>query len=258
MKRFLIATILTALVLARTLSSSAAVQVKHSGKLTLPDNAALMPFCSDPTVEGVLRQDFLAANRAADTETKSVTTLTVTVTQELLKPGVSMEQIAPGDPDVAALLQAAGATPPPLGDTGNEVNADAKARLLAQRQVQSGDTPLSQVLNQFATEGNLGPDHEPCDPSNPAPQPGCVQPTPKPKPGSAGYTGDTEDYLNRDSPMLRPHQNDDKAFQTVIVARAALSGSTDELTVVAVVEPGGDVTDAKKLVAEAISDALLH
>lgn len=258
MKIFVVAAILAALIPAQVAPSAAAVQVKKAGKLTLPSDAALMAFCSDPTVEAVLSQDLRAAHRAADAEAQSVTALTVTVTQQPLKPGVSMSEIAPGAPEVADLLKAAGATPPPLGDTGNETDPSVKARLLAQRQVQSGDSPLSQALNRFAAHGNLGPENVPCDPADPAPQPGCVQPTPQPKPGSPGYTGDTEDYLNRENPGLRLHSLDDKAFQTVVVARASLSGSTDELTVVAVVEPGGDVDEAKKLVAEEITDALLH
>ncbi|HLW70384.1 MAG TPA: hypothetical protein VKS22_07160 [Candidatus Binataceae bacterium] len=256
MKTLTVAALIVALVSAR--AAAAAVQLKKAGKLSPPANVSLMAFCSDPTVEAVLSQDFRAAKRAADADAKAVTTLTVTVTQQVLKPGVSMSQIAPGAPEVADLLKAAGATPPPLGDTGSEVDSGVRAQLLAQRQVQPGDSPLSQVLNQFAAHGNLAPENAPCDPSDPSPQPGCVQPTPKPKPGSPGYTGDTEDYLNRDNPLLQPHGLDDKAFQTVVVARASLSGSADELTVVAVVEPGGDVIEAKKLVAEEITDAVLH
>ncbi|MGH7879738.1 MAG: hypothetical protein ACREQD_09600, partial [Candidatus Binataceae bacterium] len=159
LKAFVIAAIIAALALAQAGAAVAAVQLKKTGKLTLPENAALMAFCSDPTVEAVLSQDFRAAKRAAGADAKAVTTLTVTVTQQLLKPGVSMSQIAPGAPEVADLLKAAGATPPPLGDTGSEVDTGVKARFLAQRQVQSGDSPLSQVLNQFAAHGNLGPEN---------------------------------------------------------------------------------------------------
>jgi hypothetical protein len=255
------ALILTAIALAlpvvlRVVPARAAAQVKKSGKLNLPEGASLMAFCTDPTVEAVLTQDFRTAQRAADANAKSVTTLTVSVTQQLLKPGVSMGQVAPGDPEVADLLKAAGATPPPLGDTGNEVDAAATARELGERRVPTTNSPLAQFLNQFQAHGNLGPEGPvPCDPA--APQPGCVEPTPRPKPGSPGFTGDAQDYLNRNDPM-HTHKLDDKAFQTVVVARASLSGAPDELIVVAVVEPGEDVIEAKKLVAEEITNAVLH
>jgi hypothetical protein len=238
-------------------SALAETQIKKSGKLTVPEGVSLMAFCTDPTVEAVLSQDFRSAKRTADANATSVTALTVSVTQQLLKPGVSMSQVAPGDPEVADLLKAAGATPPPLGDTGNERDTAGAARELAGRGARpASDSPIAQLLNQLAAHGNLAPDNAmPCDPTNP--QPGCVEPTPRPKPGSPGYTGDTEDYLSRNDP-LHMHKLDDKAFQTAVVARASLSGSTDELIVVAVVEPGDDVTEAKKLVAEEITNAVLH
>ncbi len=47
-------------------------------------------------------------------------------------------------------------------------------------------------------------------------------------------------------------------YQTAIVARASVSDSSSELKVVALVNPGDDVRNAKKLVAEAIADAILH
>jgi hypothetical protein len=49
-----------------------------------------------------------------------------------------------------------------------------------------------------------------------------------------------------------------KDFDNVIVARVSLSGSSDEMTVVAVFHPGEDEHQAKKLIAEEIVDAVLH
>jgi hypothetical protein len=228
--------------------------IRKVGKLTLPEGAALMAFCSDPTLEQVLTQDFHAAKRAADSNASTVTTLTVSVTQQLLKPGVSMSRIAPGDPQVADLLKSAGASPPPLGDTGSELDQAVVARAVAQRGLQPADTPMQQMLNKLEGHGDLGPP-PPCDEN---PQPGCVQPTPKPQPGSAGYTGDVQDYMHRDDPTHQMHHDDDRAYDTIVVARASLSGSPDELTVVAVIHPGDDVNEVKKLVAEEIANALLH
>jgi hypothetical protein len=53
-------------------------------------------------------------------------------------------------------------------------------------------------------------------------------------------------------------RDDAGAYDTIIVARASLNGKPEELTVVAVVHPGEDERDAKKLVAEEIANAVLH
>ena len=48
-------------------------------------------------------------------------TVTVTVNEKLLKPGVVLGDLGPGDPWVIAkLMRAAGTDPPPIGDTGNK------------------------------------------------------------------------------------------------------------------------------------------
>ena len=47
-------------------------------------------------------------------------------------------------------------------------------------------------------------------------------------------------------------------FDNVIVARVSISGSPDELTVVAVFHPGEDEHEAKKMIAEEIVNAALH
>lgn len=231
--------------------------VQKTGKLVAPADALFMVFCSDPLIQQVLSQDFHAAHRAADADAKAPVTLTVTVNQQALKPGVSLTQVAPGAPQVADLIKAAGATPPPLGDTGNRGDPAAIARQMAIDHLHPVDSPMQQILNQFQGHGDLGPPVPCTEEANP--QPGCVEPTPKPQPGSAGYTGDVQDYMHRSDPAgLFHHTDDDKAYDTVIVARASLSGAPDELTVVAVIHPGDEVSGAKKLVAEEIVNALLH
>jgi hypothetical protein len=54
------------------------------------------------------------------------------------------------------------------------------------------------------------------------------------------------------------HDSGDRGYDVVIVARAAVSGQSEEMTVVSVVHPGEDAHDAKKLMAEKIADSLLH
>jgi len=237
-------------------SGLAASAVRKSGKLEAPSDAAFMVFCSDPLIQQVLSQDFHVARRAAAADAKAPLTLTVTVNQQSLKPGVSMAQVAPGAPQVADLIKAAGATPPPLGDTGNQSDQAAVARQLAVQRLQPVDSPMQQIFNQFQGHGDLGPP-VPCN-QEPNPQPGCIEPTPKPQPGSAGYTGDVQDYLHRTDSAQPFHHDDDKAYDTVIVARASLSGSPDEITVVAVIHPGDEIDEAKKLVGEEIANAVLH
>lgn len=237
-----------------------AVQIERAGKLTVPSDTALVPFSTDPTVAQVLGQDFEAARKSASAGTHSPLTLTVTVSQQQLKPGVSLNELAPGDPQVADLIKAAGATPPPIGDTGDKPDEAAIARARAQRLMAPHDNPMQQLINQFeGPPGELGPP-VPCDPQAP-PGTGCApaaQSTPRPRPDSPGYTGDTQQYMQQGSAVRRFFPRDDAAYQTVIVARITLSGAPDEMTVVGVTQPGEDVREAKKLVAENIANAVLH
>ncbi len=92
--------------------------------------------------------------------------------------------------------------------------------------------------------------------------PGCApaaEETPKPKPGSPGYTGDIDQYLSQAHRPRRVAGGDDATYDTVIVARVTVSGAPDEMmTVVAVTHPGEDAHEAKKLIAEEIANAVLH
>jgi len=51
---------------------------------------------------------------------------------------------------------------------------------------------------------------------------------------------------------------DDSDYDTVIVARASVSGAPEEMTLIAVSHPGEDVDDAKKHIAERIANSILH
>jgi len=70
-----------------------------------------------------------------------------------------------------------------------------------------------------------------------------------------GYIGNREDAGGQSPYDKIPA---DQMYQTAIIARASASDASTELKVVALVEPGGDVRSAKKMVAEAIADAILH
>jgi hypothetical protein len=233
----------------------ASAEIKSAGALDTPPGAAVMPFCTDSVVQQVLRDDIRAAKRWPDADAKSILTLTVTVSQQLLKPGVSLEQVAPGDPQVAALLKEAGGTPPPIGDTGNETDLAAVARAQELNGMHVENTsPMQQFMDHIKQQAS-DPSQQPCNGPRDATG-GCPQATPKPQPGSPDYTGDVSDYLH--NAPGGPSRYVDKTYDTAVVARASLGGLPDELTVVAVVHPGDNVDDAKKTIAEQIANAVLH
>jgi len=241
-----IAALLTAFGLAAG-SAALAVEVKHTGKLQVPADVALVAFSTDPTIQQVLTQDIEAAKRSL--------TLTVSVADQALQPGVSLGHLAPGDPDVGDLLKAVGVTPPPIGDTGTARDEAGIARRNDQSLLPSGGSPLQRSLGQLRAEGELMPQGTVGQPY----PPNAAQ-SPRPRPGSPDYTGDTQEYLQQGHGQMSGgmHRDDPGAYDTIIVARASLNGKPEELTVVAVVHPGEDERDAKKLVAEEIANAVLH
>ncbi|MGA2408982.1 MAG: hypothetical protein ABSG46_01155 [Candidatus Binataceae bacterium] len=248
-----------AIVLETTLAARA-FEVKRAGTLNIPLATPMIVFSTDPTIMNTLTQDIEAARRGADANTQAPLTLTVNVAESPLKPGVMLNSIAMGDPDVASLIKAAGATPPPLGDTGDEVDQAALAQARAQSSIGlPHDTPMQSALSAIQSHGELGPmaDAGGCN-GVPCPDPNAMA-TPHANPGDPGYTGDVEDYVAQS--QRRPHffqGNDNSQYQTVVVARAGVSGSPQEMTVVAVVNPGEDVREAKRMVAEEIANSVLR
>jgi len=69
-----------------------------AGKLTAPANASVVAICTDPVVQNVLNEDLRAARHAQSSNADDSVTLTVTVNQQMLAPGVSLNQMFPGDP----------------------------------------------------------------------------------------------------------------------------------------------------------------
>lgn len=263
-RSIIVALIAIGLVGAMTPCASA-VEVRKSGKVTVPDNAQVVPFSTDAIVADVLREDFAAVHRGADANSTSPVTLSVSVTQESLRPGVSLQQLAPGAPDIEALLKSAGATPPPIGDTGTDVDEAALARARAENHMlPPGATPMQNLFNRLQTHTDLGPspdDPTACEPGMPC-QPtmdGMMPPSPA-APGTPGYTGDTQAYMLQgyEGAARRARRMQPKDFDNVIVARVSLSGSSDEMTVIAVFHPGEDEHQAKKLIAEEIVNTVLH
>jgi hypothetical protein len=245
---------------------ASALEVRKAGKITVPDNAQVVPFSTDALVADVLRQDFAAEHRGADANATSPVTLSVAVTEHPLRPGISLQELAPGDPDVEALLKAAGATPPPVGDTGTDVDEAALARARAQNHMlPPGATPMQNLFNTIQTHGDLGPplaDPSGCVPGMPCQPPAITGTAPPPlaAPGTPGYTGDTQDYMAQgyEGAARRARRLQASDYDNVIVARVSISGSEDEMTVIAVFHPGENEHQAKKLIAEEIVNTALH
>jgi hypothetical protein len=111
---------LTVLVgIAALVGSARATEIKMAGKLSLPPDAGVIAICTDPVVQRILNEDLRGARRGIASDEHMVT-LTVTVNEQLLKPGVSLNQMFPGDPSMVELLKAAGADAPALGDSGDQ------------------------------------------------------------------------------------------------------------------------------------------
>jgi hypothetical protein len=195
-----------------------ATDIKTAGKLDVPPNASIVAICTDPVVQNVLNEDLRAAHHGSATDPASMVTLTVSVHQQLLAPGVSLNQLFPGDPSMVELLKAAGADPPPLGDTGDQPT-DLNS-LAARRGASAPDDPMTAEYKQNQTQRQI--------------LSGASGPTP--------YD---------DIPK-------DQVYDTVIVARASVEGAMEQLKVVAVVHSGENARRAKERVAEEIANAVLH
>jgi len=196
-----------------------AADIKMAGKLVAPANAGVIAVCTDPVVQNVLNEDLRAVRSAVASNPENSVTLTVTVNQQLLAPGVSLNQMFPGDPSMVELLKAAGANPPPLGDSGDQPT-DPYAQEARRRSLFPDDTAAEEQFRAY--EASQQALH------------GVNAPTP--------YSDIPKNQI----------------YDTVIVARASLEGATDKLKVVAVVHSGDDARRAKELVAEEIANAVLH
>jgi hypothetical protein len=129
-----------------------AADIKVAGKLTAPANATVIAICTDPVVQNVLNEDLRAARHGQASNPDESVTLTVTVNQQMLAPGVSLNQMFPGDPSMVELLKQAGADPPPLGDSGNQpIDPFANE---ARRQALNPDDPTTDQFKAYQMRRN--------------------------------------------------------------------------------------------------------
>jgi hypothetical protein len=265
-RRLLLASIGALVMLMMATSEGSTFEIKQAGKLRVLPGAQLFAFSTDPTIQEVLNQDFSAAARNAGTGGGPTVTVSVNVTQQMLKPGVSLMQLAPGDPQVADLIRAAGANPPPLGDTGSQYDEAALARRIASRQYMPNDTQSARLINSVSNAGNYSegsgpPIPLPCAAQSVA-RPGCPPVplnSPAATPTPARSIGDVQQYVarkNEAQSFFGLGNNND--YDTLVVARASVSGAPEEMTLVAVSHPGEDVSTSKRNIAERIANSILH
>jgi hypothetical protein len=71
--------------------------------------------------------------------------------------------------------------------------------------------------------------------------------------------GDVQQYVERRKQAQSLFGSGDKNdYDTLVIARASVSGAPEEMTLVAVSHPNEDVNDAKKQIAEQIANSILH
>lgn len=194
-----------------------ATQLKTLGRLSIPRTTPVIAICTDSVMQTVLTQDFSVARRPVNSSTAPVT-ITVTMHQQVMKPGVSAQDVAPGDPVAADLLQALGVPPIPLGDSGDQPTDPYEAA--ARMEALEPEDPMMQQMREYQARNNA-----------------------MRQPGS-GLFGGHEDYS--------------KEYPTAIIARVTSSAQDGSLTIAALLNPGEDVRDAKELIAEEIANDVLH
>jgi hypothetical protein len=136
-----------AVAIAAIASYAPAADIKMAGKLEVPANATVMAVCTDPVLQNVLNEDLRAGRHGQPANADSSVTLTVSVNQQMLAPGVSLNQMFPGDPSMVELLKQAGAEPPALGDTGDQPS-DPYAQQL-RGQALSPDDPATEQFKAY-------------------------------------------------------------------------------------------------------------
>lgn len=159
MRRFTIITLVALSSFSSVIKEAAAIDVQTKGNINAPKSWPLVAFSTDFVIQQVLNNAIHNSGRNLMPGESEAITLTVNSRQKLLKPGVSLSDLFPGDPDVAGMLQEAGIAPPPLGDTG-DAQPDPYA-LQAQELAMNPDPSQSQRLQQMQRMRNYYNNHAP-------------------------------------------------------------------------------------------------
>jgi hypothetical protein len=233
------------------------IVVKVGGKLPVPPTIPLGVIATDPVLQQVLSQDFQVAGRLASASATSELTLTVTLTHRALEPGMSLNEVAPGNGDAVALLKQAGVRPPPLPeqaaqdqDQDSDPNADGTSAA-------EGNSHSKNDVNSYEQQGQM---QQRPDPMSRPPLPMTQWPVP---PATAQQRSAIPPYMQpyqRNSPLdeARREREASAVYDTIFVVRVTAGGDGSELTVVAMAHPGFDSHEARKLIAEEIANSVLH
>jgi hypothetical protein len=234
------------------------IVVKVGGKLPVPPTIPLGVIATDPVLQQVLSQDFQLAGRLASASATSELTLTVTLTHRPLEPGMSLNEVAPGNGNAVALLKQAGVKPPPLSEQAAQDQDQDSGSAADDTTAAEGNSHSKNDVNSYEKQGQIqqGP-----DPMSRLPLPMTQWPVP---PATAQQRSaippDMQPY-QRNSPLDEAHreQQASAVYDTIFVVRVTAGSDDDsELTVVAVAHPGFDPHEARKLIAEEIANSVLH
>jgi hypothetical protein len=235
------------------------IKVKVAGKLAVPAGVPLSVIATDPVLQQVLSQDLHVAGRLADASASSVTTVTVTLSQRALAPGMSLNDVAPGDHDAVALLKTMGVRPLPPPDLAPPPQpGEGDAQTAAE-----GNRGLPNDIQSYQQQGQeMAP--EPMGPPMAAPlNPWPMMPWPVP-PATAQQRSALPSYMPP-PPNYQPGGNSgdeagatNPSDDTIFIARATAGQGGSTLTVLAVAHPGYDRHQLRELIAEEIANAVLH
>jgi len=192
-------------------------QIKTLGRLPIPAGASVVAVCTDMVIQRELNARLRSMGLTPKFEAGEKTvTLTVTVHDNVMSPATSLNQISPGDPAIAGMLESLGIQAPPLGDSGDE-RPDPYA-IAAHRRATTPSDPLSETYRELLAERQ------------------AVDKTA----GATAYE----------------HLAMEQVYDTVIVARATVSSAPQEFKLVALVHPGDDMRAAREQVAREIAAAV--
>ena len=217
-----------------------AATLASKGSLEVPSDTKVLVISTDPVLQQVLSEDFgVARRRKPVTGGPRMLTLTVAFMQRVLRPEISMLDLAPGVPGVAALVREAGYQPPSEA-TGDVLTGDAAEYVQQGRPSATGySNPNSAASDPYGRSAVISQlaGYSPGPPTAPDPRDPLNRPSAPP------------DYLQARAASL---------YDTALIAHAVLSDGKGEMTVVAVAHPNEDLHAVRKQLAERIANAVLH
>ena len=236
------------------------VVVKVVGKLPVPRTTPIGVIATDPVLQQVLSQDFQVAGRLAGASATSELTLTVTLTHRALEPGMSLNEVAPGNGDAIALLKQAGVNPAPLPEqTTQEDDKDSNSDD-DDTNAAEGSSHAKNDVNSYQQQGRME--------QRPTSMGGSIPPLPMTNwpvpPATAQQRSAIPPYMqayrpqNRSLDEARHEREASDLYDTIFIARATAGNDSGALTVVAVAHPGFDAHEVRKLIAEEIANSVLH